>query len=746
MPSHNLKDTMRSEKKRGYQLDSLHESNLKPAIEFLKNSIEKEISKKPPGLNRYRTEYAYSDFKEDFNKIKNKLPHLSQIIEKDKKSLYREINNELESQLQKNYNKNQDIANSEKIALSRSNISLQNQLATLLIEADKKNTKRSAKIYDDIINKIQDGTYHLTDDVRKILESVKPKIQPTINGPKVQSTIVELPNEEDFSAELKSILEKKNIPQFLINEAINTRYNIEKGMHRSRIIKELETSLMGTYGLDKNMLDKIYALYETSTGDGKSPEEVVNYYLMNTDPLKTHNVHDLKKLYKNIVYEHDKDKFPSEVYFVDKEERDILYDYAKKNKIDKYPDETANDYVRRLRYMFEDEMVKRSSKDIPEFLLVFARDTHYKPPQSDTFNQLKYKFMQYYNITEHEFDKLLSLYSLPNTDILISYLLKHKPILRDKSADEIIRDYYEPYFDSFPTDSPNSDLNRTLYSYSLDNNIKKQAGESSKKFHERLFDLYSQDIIDTELENELADDVLYANGWFSDVKEKVKHYFAPTGSPQTDKIIKEFGDWKVTNACIHRKPVDKILKDIINVLTSGKFNTYHRFYDDVFHLAVIFEIEAPGSLNKKYLLTEKRPNIFWKQVSGLDDYPGKDKLPVKLESFKYRDITLEQMIEECKKIMGDKFAKYNAKDNNCQIYILALFDAFFKLAKTGSTMHIIKNYIYQDMTPYLTDFSVDIASKVTDLGHVFNRILNGAGAHPRGHLRSRDKRLVAFRL
>jgi hypothetical protein len=228
-----------------------------------------------------------------------------------------------------------------------------------------------------------------------------------------------------------------------------------------------------------------------------------------------------------------------------------------------------------------------------------------------------------------------------------------------------------------------------------------------------------------------------ASGFFKDAFNKVKHVLFNSGSPQTDKMVKKYGDYFVKRAMIHRKPVDKILKDVINVLTLGQFNNYRREYDDVFHLAVIFKLEDKAG-HTVYLLTEKRPNIFWSEVSSLDSYEShNDKLEVKLESFP--PIQFNKLIEETKKVMGDKFNKYQAKDNNCQVWILSLFDAIFKIVGQGGinspVFKMIKNYIYQDMTSYLTKTSSDVANKVTDLGHVFNRILYGAALRKRVHNR-----------
>jgi hypothetical protein len=208
--------------------------------------------------------------------------------------------------------------------------------------------------------------------------------------------------------------------------------------------------------------------------------------------------------------------------------------------------------------------------------------------------------------------------------------------------------------------------------------------------------------------------------------DKVKQVTFNTGSPQTDRILKKYGNWVIKRATIQRKPIDKILKDIMGFITNGEFNKHKYFHDDVFHLSATFEIEDPITHKRAFVLTEKRPNIFWTTESSLDR--EKDQLPLKLESFK--PITLNQMIDETQTIMSNSFNTYNAKTNNCQHYILALFDAYFKLA-TGISMHqpvfkIIKDYIYQDLSRYISGGVGAATQVVTDLGHIFNRVVYGA--------------------
>ena len=202
---------------------------------------------------------------------------------------------------------------------------------------------------------------------------------------------------------------------------------------------------------------------------------------------------------------------------------------------------------------------------------------------------------------------------------------------------------------------------------------------------------------------------------------KVKHILFNTGSPQTDKIVKEYGDYVIKNAVIHRKPVDKILKDVINVISLGQFNNYKKSYDEVFHLSAVFEVEKNGQM--VYLMTEKRPNIFWSKVNSLDDYNSTDSSRVNLS--KFQPCTLSLMIDKTKQIMGSDFNTYNAKTgNHCQKYILSLFEAFYQLQRFPLPA-IIRNYIYQDMAQFITEFAGDTAKKVTDLGAMFNRVIGG---------------------
>ena len=89
----------------------------------------------------------------------------------------------------------------------------------------------------------------------------------------------------------------------------------------------------------------------------------------------------------------------------------------------------------------------------------------------------------------------------------------------------------------------------------------------------------------------------------------------------------------------------------------------------------------------------------------------------------YKETTLGQVMELTKSNMGNEFNTYNAKTNNCQVYINEIVKAIAQLTKNYDISDGVHNFIYQDMTPYISNFASKTANQITDLGHFFGRIL-----------------------
>lgn len=131
-------------------------------------------------------------------------------------------------------------------------------------------------------------------------------------------------------------------------------------------------------------------------------------------------------------------------------------------------------------------------------------------------------------------------------------------------------------------------------------------------------------------------------------------------APYVRKIIEQYGDKKIVRAVAHRKPVDKPLTGALNVVSLGQFNKQNP-YDDLFHLSLFLFLEDGTVMS-----IEKIENI-----NILINPPTHAKAEIQ-EIGNFHPVTLNELIDGAKKVLGDKYFKYDASTNNCQAYIMAL--------------------------------------------------------------------------
>lgn len=131
-------------------------------------------------------------------------------------------------------------------------------------------------------------------------------------------------------------------------------------------------------------------------------------------------------------------------------------------------------------------------------------------------------------------------------------------------------------------------------------------------------------------------------------------------APYVRKIIEQYGDKKIVRAVAHRKPVDKPLIGALNVVSMGQFNKQNP-YDDLFHLSLFLFLEDGTVMS-----IEKIENI-----NILINPPTHAKAETQ-EIGNFHPVTLNELIDGAKKVLGDKYFKYDAAVNNCQAYIMAL--------------------------------------------------------------------------
>jgi hypothetical protein len=131
-------------------------------------------------------------------------------------------------------------------------------------------------------------------------------------------------------------------------------------------------------------------------------------------------------------------------------------------------------------------------------------------------------------------------------------------------------------------------------------------------------------------------------------------------SAKVRTLLSKIGDMPITSAEIVRSPVQSIVQQAINLVSGGEFKKAiaDKPYDDIFHLMIILTLEN----SKKYSLEKNA-------IITLQPYKGRsgESSPVSVPS----GLTLNKAMEKTQQAMGDAFATYSARDNNCQDFILA---------------------------------------------------------------------------
>ena len=178
-------------------------------------------------------------------------------------------------------------------------------------------------------------------------------------------------------------------------------------------------------------------------------------------------------------------------------------------------------------------------------------------------------------------------------------------------------------------------------------------------------------------------------------------YGAQDYAPYVRKILTDHGHKKIVRLSAGRKPVDAPLIGALNIVSFGKFAKQNP-YDELFHLSLNAELEDGTVLsiekveNINLVINPKtKPKTEFQQIGN------------------FRSVTLNELMEGAKKVLGDKFFKYNASTNNCQSFIMALLK--------GSNLGTPENYAFikQDTESIFKGLekTLGLSVAVTDLGN-----------------------------
>lgn len=193
--------------------------------------------------------------------------------------------------------------------------------------------------------------------------------------------------------------------------------------------------------------------------------------------------------------------------------------------------------------------------------------------------------------------------------------------------------------------------------------------------------------------------------------------------PVVRKFLEQRGNEVIERLMIGRTPLEAatnlLLQTVTAITMRGLFSQRQREknYDDLYHLELIITTTAGThfSIEKNEVINIKlEPKITSKTQTK--DIPI-TSIP--------KGLTINQMLANAQKKMGNKFFVYNAVTNNCQDFILALLEA----NRIGTPED--KEFIKQDI-PYLFEGAkktIGFASLLTSIAAMRNRLIEGEGMY-----------------
>ena len=172
-------------------------------------------------------------------------------------------------------------------------------------------------------------------------------------------------------------------------------------------------------------------------------------------------------------------------------------------------------------------------------------------------------------------------------------------------------------------------------------------------------------------------------------------------------ILSRYGDVPIKGIMVCRSPVQQTVQEAMNLVSLGAFKKRlsRQSYDDIYHLFALITLEDGTilTLDKQAILTLKVGNKSYQDSMNV------------ASPF----TTLNEMLDKTKANMGNNFFTYNARTNNCQVFLFQFLQANRKATPQ------LRDFIMQDVNS-LFDSNLEYFSNfITDLGSKVNTIQYG---------------------
>lgn len=188
--------------------------------------------------------------------------------------------------------------------------------------------------------------------------------------------------------------------------------------------------------------------------------------------------------------------------------------------------------------------------------------------------------------------------------------------------------------------------------------------------------------------------------------------------PSIRKWLEANGRGVITSVRVRRVPVGKAINTAFSLITAGKWDESKKAhgYDNFFHLSLLVKYELDGV--GKTAIFEKNDTLNF--TNTLDNYPNAEFIEVAVPYH----LTIMEAVNNTQKVMGEKYFKYSAFNNNCQSFV----GNFLRANNLQSDA--TEDFVYQSVKDLIMEqpaYTEDFAQTLTNLGGIADRVREGYG-------------------
>lgn len=184
-------------------------------------------------------------------------------------------------------------------------------------------------------------------------------------------------------------------------------------------------------------------------------------------------------------------------------------------------------------------------------------------------------------------------------------------------------------------------------------------------------------------------------------------------SPKVRDFLKEKGNLTIVKMYVCRTPIYSAIEYVMNLITLGEFqrNKAKLNYDKLFHLFIVVLLQ-----NGEHYRIEKNEVVVIEKIK-YNDINNAECIDIPIK----KSITTKQLLSNAENYQGSDFWLYDARDNNCQVFVLSCL--------VGSGLGTSQDYkfIKQDASQLLSGTSHKISRIITDLAARFDILKYGRG-------------------